>query len=334
MRSRRTGHVAIFLGIGLLAQIGQVQSEQAPAAPVSIGVVQSELTLASRTVRVSFAPALRADDPAHRTVLSPASNVAGGRVRVAELESNAAIHLSGVELAANSSSPLRYDVWLERSGGAWQLGVAESEGRAAPEPTTAQRAVPLVHTVRTGTSPTFTAALVATDKDTGRLQLQWGLDQWTVDVRFGDAAQPAAPRAPGTGDSRTREDDTSGISRAKTLEERNETALVLPDGSRLSVLFWKDLDTGAQDFRQIAAATDGMVIRLTNGAVTRLKTDVPLRLGVPTVCGSSGRGADGGSCSPMSRTSGGPSTIPLSMQRRSSWPIHKTMRPPDRSGLP
>lgn len=203
--------------------------------------------------------------------------MAGGRVWVAQIESNAALHLSGVELAANSSSLLRYDLWLERSGGTWQLGVAESEGLGAPEPTTAQRTVPLVHTVRTSASPTFTAALVPTDKDTGRLQLQWGLDQWTVDVRFGDSPPPAEPRAPGTGDSRTREDDTSAISRAKTLEERNETGLVLPDGSRLSVLFWKDLDTGEQDFGQIAAATDGMVIRLTNGAVTRLKTDVPLR---------------------------------------------------------
>ena len=79
MRSRRTGHVALFLDIGLLTQIGQVHSEQATAARVSTGFVQSELTLASRTARVSFAPALRADDPAHRTLLSPASNVSGSR---------------------------------------------------------------------------------------------------------------------------------------------------------------------------------------------------------------------------------------------------------------
>lgn len=278
MRSRRYGHVALVLGIGLLTQIGQVQSEQATAADASTGSVQSELTLESRTARVAFAPTLRADDPVYQTLLS-AGGPADGPVRVARLESDVALHFGDVELVANSPSSPRYDLWLERDGGDWQLRAAESDGLGVSAPTAAQRTVPLSHAVGTAASPTFTAALVPTDKDTGQLLLQWGLDQWTADVRFGDPPPPAERRAPGTGDSRTREDDVTAISRGKTLEERNETALALPDGSRLSVLFWKELNTEGHDFAQLAAAADGTVIGLTAGAVTRLRTEVALRFG-------------------------------------------------------
>ena len=61
--------------------------------------------------------------------------------------------------------------------------------------------------------------------------------------------------------------------------ERNETGLVLPDGSRLSVLFWKELDVDGPDFPLIAAAGDGTVVPLTAGAVTRLKTEAPMQFG-------------------------------------------------------
>ena len=280
MRSRRHRQVALVLGVGLLTQIGQVESEQATAEDASTGSVRSEFTLASRTVRVTFAPALRADDPAHQTLLSSADGAADGPVRVAQLESNVALHVGGVELVGDSSSSSpRYDLWLERGGRDWHLRVGESARPGVSEPTTAQRTVPLSHTVRTAASPTFTAALVPTGKDAGQLLLQWGLDQWMVDVQFGDPPPPGERRAPGTGDSRTREDDTATISRAKTLEERNETGLVLPDGSRLSVLFWKELDVDGPDFPLIAAAGDGTVVPLTAGAVTRLKTEAPMQFG-------------------------------------------------------
>jgi hypothetical protein len=57
---------------------------------------------------------------------------------------------------------------------------------------------------------------------------------------------------------------------------RHETALALPDKSRLSVLFWKKLNVDGEDFAAISSAAGGAVVPLTKGAVTRLKTDLPL----------------------------------------------------------
>ena len=268
------------LGVGLLTQVAEVASEQTSAESAATGPVRSEFTLAARTVSITFAPALRADDPTHRPLLSSADGAADGPVRVARLESNVALRLGGVELAAEGpTSALRYDLWLERSSGGWQLRVADGEGRDVAESTGVLRTVTLSHTAGTAVSPTFVAALVPNGKDTGQLLLWWGPDRWAVDFRFDDLPSPDERRPPGTGSSRTRETDTSAISRGKRLTERNETGLVLPDGSRLSVLFWKDLDTDGPEFAHIASAADGMVVPLTTGAVTRLKIEAPLRFG-------------------------------------------------------
>ena len=58
-----------------------------------------------------------------------------------------------------------------------------------------------------------------------------------------------------------------------------------PDDSRIAVLFWKDVSAEHDDFAAIGSVADGEVVRLTEAAVTRLRTDVPLRFGrvmVPT----------------------------------------------------
>lgn len=281
MRSCRHWRFVLVLGVGFLTQFGEAASTQAPVdVASSTGSVQSELTLTARTARVKFAPTLRADDPKHQRLLSPSGG--DGRVHVAQLESTVNLTLSDVELTADSLSSPGHDLWLERRGENWQLQLGANNGISEPETTTDLSTVPLTHSVRTTASPTFTAALIPTDADTGRLLLQWGVDQWTVDFRFGDPPVRER-RAPGTGDSRRREDDTSSISRGKRLDERNETQLVLLDGSRLSVLFFKELAIGGPDFPQIATAGDGMLVQLTAGAVTRLKTETPLQFGETTV---------------------------------------------------
>ena len=85
--------------------------------------------------------------------------------------------------------------------------------------------------------------------------------------------------------SREFDTDTSDFARAVTLAERHETAIVAPDDSRIAVLFWKDVSAEHDDFAAIGSVADGEVVRLTEAAVTRLRTDVPLRFGrvmVPT----------------------------------------------------
>ena len=60
---------------------------------------------------------------------------------------------------------------------------------------------------------------------------------------------------------------------------------MLPDDSRISVFIWKALSVEHDDFASIASVADGQVVRLTNAAVTRLKSEVPLRFGpveIPT----------------------------------------------------
>ena len=69
------------------------------------------------------------------------------------------------------------------------------------------------------------------------------------------------------------------------LNERNETALVLPDGARISMLYWKGIDVEDEDYPTLAETPDGEVVDMIRAPVLRLKSDVSLRFGeadVPT----------------------------------------------------
>ena len=69
------------------------------------------------------------------------------------------------------------------------------------------------------------------------------------------------------------------------LNERNETALVLPDGARISMLYWKGIDVEDEDYPTLAETPDGAVVEMIRAPVLRLKSDVSLRFGdadVPT----------------------------------------------------
>ena len=99
--------------------------------------------------------------------------------------------------------------------------------------------------------------------------------------------QPNHPnwRVSGLGQSREADTDTRQFSRGTTLAERNESALVLPDGARISMLFWKGIDIEDEDYSRLSMAGVGDVVELVRAPVLRFKSDVPLRFGqveVPT----------------------------------------------------
>ena len=179
-----------------------------------------------------------------------------------------------------SAEPADPVLWLARDAAGWQLEIhPPDEGE--------EQVVPLGHLVMTDAeTPAFTASIHATGAETGRLALGWGRHAWSADFRFEELPEtPRRARVSGRGTARLAEDSNEAIARANMLSERNETALVLPNGASVSVLFWKSIDVEDEDYPSLAAAQDGAVIEMIRAAVLRLKTDVALRFGntdIPT----------------------------------------------------
>ena len=180
-----------------------------------------------------------------------------------------------------------------------------SEGDAADDDGGIVFQVPLT---REAAEPqeTLSAALVATSDDAGQLVLRWHDHRWTADFDLlplptpaelaaaAAAAQAAeeeaededqGPRVPTDTEQLEFDSDTSAGARALTLTERNDTTIVLPDESRISVLVWQEQLVEHDDFAALATMGDGEVVRLTQGAVIRLRNEVPVRFGdtpIPT----------------------------------------------------
>ena len=91
--------------------------------------------------------------------------------------------------------------------------------------------------------------------------------------------RPRRARVSGRGTARLAEDSNDAIARGNMLAERNETALVLPNGASVTMLYWKSIDVEDEDYPNVAAAEDGAVIEMIRAPVLRLKTDVALRFG-------------------------------------------------------
>lgn len=308
MGPRNRRFVALALGVCLLSLVAQVTTEQGPVQTrqPADGLLRSELSLAGHTVAVAFAPALKADDPAHRGVLSGAGGSANARVRVGQLvTTNGTLRLGTFDLPKADQAGLRYGLWLEGTSNGWQLqvtGVSASEREAAAPPSMVGQ-VALSRQASAVASPTFAAALVPTAGDAGQLVLRWGGYEGATDLKFVDPpVQQRRANAenglPNVGVQRGNFDDTSAISRARFLGQNNETAIVLPDGKRLSASFVRSssgppppsgreapvfagrgLNVGGADFPHIASAADGAVVELTESAVPRLKIEMPLRFG-------------------------------------------------------
>ena len=298
MRAFRRWALALVVGVGLAAPA----AAQQPGS--SDGLVHSQFTMTiARSVTVAFPPGLGADEAAHRELLTDNSREA--RVRIGELWASPRFRMGGLDVtapgAANTPTgsalvayfddgrggPQRFELWLARDGASWALE-ARRPADDGPAPTSGAWDIPLTTATTATAAPTLSAAVVPTADAAGLVSLRWGEYRWTARFTFADPpADPAATAAEQPARTNTDgtflglDDDTSSIARTWTLAERNESAIVLPDAASSSVaaLYWKDQDVEHPDYAAIASVAEGQVLRLTEAAVLRLRTMLPLQFG-------------------------------------------------------
>ena len=312
----RVRRVLIAAGAASCLTIAAAGAQTPEPSNEADGLVHASLALEAQEVDVAFPPELRAGHHAYQWLLS---GTVGSRVKVGTLDAHRALRLGTLapdieaieaEIAAlvaareaeaeaeardadeadedaeepdaeadesdEEMEPADPDLWLVRDAAGWQLEIHPADG--------AVEVVPLSHRETAVESPTFTAALHATAAETGRLVLRWGRHAWSADFRFEEL--PETPRralVSGSGTAREAADSNDAIARGNMLAERNETALVLPDGASISMLYWKSIDVEDEDYPTVAAAHDGEVIEMIRASVLRLKSDVPLRFGTTDI---------------------------------------------------
>ncbi len=289
--------VAVATIVPLIAPSGTAGQSSATAQAAD-GLLRSELSLGGYTTTLSFPPSLSADDPAHRTLLSESPGSA--RVRVGTIEANAALRVGSIELARPERGNSRHDLWLKGAGNAWALEVTQPASTGERPVSVGEFA--LARTPATS-SPNLTIALVPEGGSSARLLLRWG-----AFAAAGDLAITAPPRSqrvtensrPNTTVNRSHTEDTSALSRTRLLAQRNETAMVLASGERLSVSFQRSFAAGERaagggtprtrglpadgpDFARLASTPDGAVVMLTEAAVPRLRIERPLQFGATRV---------------------------------------------------
>ena len=232
-------------------------------------------SLEPQQISVAYAPHLSADAPEHRELLA---GTAGSRVRVGTLECHRALRLG--EIAPEGGDAARsFELWLTSEPGGWALEAHAGDGGGV-------RRIPLAHHAADAASPVFTAAVAATAVAGGRLHMRWGRHAWSADFRFETPPRPAGALA---GDPDTdavqsdiafdNESSPPEVARYNMLAERNETAVVLADGSRIGVMFHKGLDVEDEDYGRLAGTAEGAVVQWIHAAPPRLQTDVDLRFG-------------------------------------------------------
>ena len=282
-------HRLVTLGLlaCLTAALAEAQTPQ-PSAEVD-GFVHVELTLAGQEISVAYPPDLSADDGAHQLLLS---GTVGARVRVGYLEAHRALRIGSRspglspptlpesdtdadddDGAEEHASTRGDELWLVRDSEGWKFEAHTGDGDDVS-------IIPLTHRATETESATFTASVHATAAEAGRLKLRWGRHAWSTDFRFDELPPtPRRPRVSGRGRARQPDTDTTALSRRTAISERNETALVFPDGSRIAVLYWKGIDIEDEDYGRLSTTADGAVVQLIRAAPLRLKTDVSLRFG-------------------------------------------------------
>ena len=304
--------LAVVFAACLTAGLAHAQAPQ-PSADAD-GLMHVELTLQAQNVSVAYPPDLSSEAAEHRALLS---GTVGSRVRVGTLEAHRALRIGS--LAPDLSPPPEpdadddddspappaadddadadaderpstpsYELWLVRNSQGWELEAhAEMTDDADDDDMDDDVSIiPLSHRATDTASTSFTVSVHATGTEAGRLTLRWGRHVWSTDLRFDELpSTPRRPRVSGLGRAREVDTDTTAFARGVTLSEGNETALVLPDGSRVAVLYWRGIDIEDEDYEHLPMTADGAVVRLIHAAPLRLKTDVPLRFGqteVPT----------------------------------------------------
>ena len=257
------------------------------------GQLRSELSLGGYTTTLTYSPALAADDPAHRAVLASAPSAA--RIRVAAIETSGTLEIGSIAIGSRANqgkAPSRYDLWLKTAANGWLLEATEPGGSGPGSETSLAR--------QTGpATPHFSAALVPELGNTARLVLRWGAYQAAANVTV--TATPRSTRVTENRGAnvtvnRSHAEDTSALSRARLLAQRNESMMSLPSGHQLAVSFQRSFAAGERsatgatprtrglaadgpDFARLATTRPGDIVLLTEAAVPRLRIERPLRFG-------------------------------------------------------
>lgn len=302
--------LALGLSVFLLGLVAEVTTEQArpaqPAAaqpagaPAEPGLLRSELSLGGRTATMAYAPDLGASDPAHKALLSATAGSDTSRVRVAQLITTGTLRIEAIELgragpagAPPGPAPIRpdlegarYDLWLETANNGWRIQVTDATKAVVGH-------IPLSRRSAAPAASNFVAALIPESGAVGRLALRWGGYEATADVQFTNPSRRRVEAGePNVTTNRTDDEDTSALSRARLLAQRNETALVLPKGQRMSVSFQRTaegsrrgrgLGVDGPDFARLTNTPDGEVVMLTESSVPRLRIEAPLRFGKTSI---------------------------------------------------
>lgn len=286
MRDARLPAAVVAFGILLAATAAGAQAPQPNAAGdgrVHVSLALSHPpssayppSLEPQQIGVAYAPDLSADSPRHRELLA---GTAGSRVRVGTLECHRALRLG--EIAPEGGDAMRsFELWLTSEPGGWALEAHAGDGGGV-------RRIPLAHETADSAAPVFTAAAAVTAVTGGRLHLRWGRHAWSADFRFETPPRPAGALAGDLGTTDAVQSDiafdnessTPEVARFNMLAERNETAVVLADGSRIGVMFYKGLDVEDEDYGRLAGTAEGDVVQWIRAAPPRLQTDVDLRFG-------------------------------------------------------
>ena len=300
------GAATVVAALALASGVAVGQAAVEPPAPQLAGLFRSELSLGGYTATFAWGAALDAQARA----AAPSPSPSGGRV--ARLNTNTSLSIGDVAVGKRDPAGTQYDLWLDApASGPWQLQIADVPQDGAPPSIVGRLALSGVRGVAspagatdsgTTAAPGVVIALVPQADSSARLLVRRGDREAEAVVAFTDP-----PRTRRTGEStppnttvnRAHDEDTSALSRARMLAQRNETAFMLPGGERFSVSFQRTFQKGDRaaagrprglpvdgpDFERLASARDGSIVLLTQAAVPRLAIDRPLRFGstvVPT----------------------------------------------------
>ena len=219
-------------------------------------------------------PSGEAGDPPADEVDEDAADAAAADVAEADVDDDAEV--AGADAAESNADAA--DSGEANAAEADAAGDREAGEEAPRRP----GRILLTRRPRAAEAATLSFGLHPTGDAAGALTLSWGRNDWTADFEFVEL--PSPPRPPrtsdvGPGTSLTRDSDLEASYRAAALRSRNETALVTPDGDRIQVLFEQELGTDGVDFGALESIGDGDLVQLTQGAVIRLRSEVPLRFG-------------------------------------------------------
>ena len=267
-----------------LAASGPAYAELLAGAPVRLGTFEGHRALRIGTLEADLEALAAERAAAAARIAAQAREAAAAQEEPAGDEAEEESDEAAAGDEPERAEPPLPELWIARDAEGWRLeirtaGMAESDGGTV-------HVVPLQHREAAAPAPVFTASVRATAAETGRLELRWGRQAWSSDFRFDELPPPPRrPRVSGRGTPRQAADDNTPTSRNNMLNERNETALVLPDGARISLLYWKGIDVEDEDYPRVADTPDGAVVGMIRAPVLRLKSDVSLRFGeadVPT----------------------------------------------------